>query len=170
MKITFSGYSKTCSRKLAREAVEFYTSKLISKRLLKTISINIRFITFDKNDDEVAVADWRGSKNVRPKKFVAYINRNSSKNETLKSLAHECVHIKQWATGELIDLNSGNTHFKKVQYYDLQDGDDYWEYPWEIEAYGREIGLFYLFRARRLQLMKIKKKENVRRKHISKTA
>jgi hypothetical protein len=59
----------------------------------------------------------------------------------LKNLAHELVHVKQFARRELVDLGEvGKTKFlgknvceKKTHYYDT---------PWEIEAYGREIGLY----------------------------
>ena len=55
----------------------------------------------------------------------------------LETLAHEMVHVKQFARRELhpsTDTWYGKTYNpKKISYWDL---------PWEIEAHGREIGLF----------------------------
>jgi hypothetical protein len=55
----------------------------------------------------------------------------------LETLAHEMVHVKQFARRELHPANDewyGKTYNpKKV---------DYWDLPWEIEAHGRETGLF----------------------------
>ena len=55
----------------------------------------------------------------------------------LETLAHEMVHVKQYARRELkprVDCWMGKTYNpKKVSYWDL---------PWEIEAHGRETGLF----------------------------
>ena len=58
----------------------------------------------------------------------------------LQNFAHEMVHVKQWARGELKDVMRGYSLCKwkgelvdteKVEYYDT---------PWEIEAFGREYG------------------------------
>jgi hypothetical protein len=55
----------------------------------------------------------------------------------LETIAHEMVHVKQYARRELHPVNEtwcGKTYNpKKVSYWDL---------PWEIEAHGREAGLF----------------------------
>ena len=59
----------------------------------------------------------------------------------LINLAHEFVHIKQWAKNEMYEYSEPNKvrFMKKV--YDMEDMD-YYDYPWEIEAFGRQLGLF----------------------------
>jgi hypothetical protein len=52
------------------------------------------------------------------------------------------VHVKQFATGELVDNPSGKTVKWQGKRVTLRDDDGYWTLPWEIEAYGRELGLF----------------------------
>jgi hypothetical protein len=62
----------------------------------------------------------------------------------LQYLAHECVHVEQYVTGTMRDTSNGEVvrwrgkkfDFRKVDYYDL---------PWEIDAYGREKGLYEHF-------------------------
>jgi hypothetical protein len=55
----------------------------------------------------------------------------------LETVAHEMVHVKQYARRELhpvYNMWCGKTYNpEKVSYWDL---------PWEIEAHGREVGLF----------------------------
>ena len=56
------------------------------------------------------------------------------------------VHVKQYATGELRDALRGPTlHRWRNKPYDAKVVD-YWDHPWEIEAYGREYGLYLRFR------------------------
>lgn len=55
-------------------------------------------------------------------------------------LAHEMVHLKQYVLGEMIDLSPRECiwHGQHMKY----GSDFYWDSPWEIEAYGRQEGLY----------------------------
>lgn len=55
------------------------------------------------------------------------IKRSLPMREMLTTLAHELVHVKQYECGEMPDS--------------IYEGD-YWDRPHEIEAHGRELGLF----------------------------
>jgi hypothetical protein len=69
--------------------------------------------------------------------FEIEVDRTLSLRKLLETVAHEMVHVKQYARKELSPYGSvwcGKTYNpKKVSYWDL---------PWEIEAHGREVGLF----------------------------
>ena len=69
--------------------------------------------------------------------FEIEVDKTQSLRRVLETLAHEMVHVKQYARRELhpsTDLWCGKTvNPKKTSYWDL---------PWEIEAHGRETGLF----------------------------
>ena len=69
--------------------------------------------------------------------FEIEIDRNMRLRRLLETVAHEMVHVKQYARRELNPTTEawmGKTYNpKKISYWDL---------PWEIEAHGREIGLF----------------------------
>jgi hypothetical protein len=71
------------------------------------------------------------------REFELEIDRTQSLRKLLETVAHEMVHVKQFARRELHPANDtwfGKTYNpKKVSYWDL---------PWEIEAHGREVGLF----------------------------
>ena len=59
----------------------------------------------------------------------------------VRALAHEMVHAKQYAIGELMD----GPNYLRVRWMGKwiksQDEKNYWDRPWEIEAYGKETGL-----------------------------
>ena len=69
--------------------------------------------------------------------FEIEVDRNMRLRRLLETVAHEMVHVKQYARRELHPVHDtwcGKTYNpKKVSYWDL---------PWEIEAHGREVGLF----------------------------
>ena len=69
--------------------------------------------------------------------FEIEVDRSLPLRKLLETVAHEMVHVKQYARRELHPVRNtwcGKTYNpKKVSYWDL---------PWEIEAHGREVGLF----------------------------
>jgi hypothetical protein len=91
------------------------------------------------------------NKSGKPREFTIEIDKSLNLKTMLLVLAHECVHVKQYATGELDD-NLSVWRGRKVN----SDKVPYWEHPWEIEAYGREKGLYVRF-AEKHQLGKIDK-------------
>lgn len=60
--------------------------------------------------------------------FEIDIKRTLRMRDMLTTLAHEMVHVKQYVKGELTQTNEQDI--------------PYWDRPSEIEAHGREIGLF----------------------------
>ena len=69
--------------------------------------------------------------------FQLEIDKTQSLRGLLETIAHEMVHVKQYARGEL----SADKHVWMGKTYDPEE-INYWDLPWEIEAHGREIGLF----------------------------
>jgi hypothetical protein len=70
----------------------------------------------------------------------------------IKVLAHEMVHVKQYAKNELgkdLALARGGkglrivTRWQGKYWTPNTKEDEYWDAPWEIEAYGREVGLHH---------------------------
>lgn len=61
----------------------------------------------------------------------------------ITTLAHECVHIKQYVMGQLEEKDSQNYWLGAE--VDIRAYDDYYNLPWEIEAYDRELILFDLY-------------------------
>ena len=69
--------------------------------------------------------------------FELEIDRTQPLRQLLETVAHEMVHVKQYARRELHPSKEawlGKTVNPKKE--------SYWDLPWEIEAHGREVGLF----------------------------
>ena len=121
-------------------AMKFYASKLMTHRLSDSLTVFVRF----KTDIPYAgLCTWLDEPR-RPKEFAITINPDMADDPIEQTLAHEMVHVKQYAKGELKDL---------LSYPDLvvwqgsrrhcdNDGADYMSLPWEIEAFDKERTLY----------------------------
>lgn len=131
------------SSKLKHElatAAEFYASILLPRRVANNVCLDI--LLKNKLDDNASgyceYADKQGAQRF----FVIELDKKTNKEDLLKNLAHEMVHLKQFALGE---LSNGFVFSRSTTWHDRRFEDnkiDYWDQPWEIEAYGRELGLF----------------------------
>ena len=143
MYLTTRGKPKTVPIKLCKQAIKWYGKKLLSDRIYNGISVLIEFNNEELGKDYYAFCDWNDT-NYRSKEFTITIDPNLSKRTMLLVLAHEMVHVKQYATGEMKDyLKFARTKYRGKVYDDSEL--DYWDYPWEIEAHGRERGLYLRF-------------------------
>jgi len=77
----------------------------------------------------------------RPEEFEIEIDPDQSIQLLLNTLAHELVHVKQWAKGEYYQLQREKHVYKFCSKRFDTNKVDYWDTPWEIEAHGRAIGL-----------------------------
>jgi len=119
-------------------AIEFYGEQLISKRILNNISIEI---IFDEDLEDLGGASIDGYNSAKKaRSFLIELSRKISGKTILQTLAHEMIHIKQYAYGE----TNEELNVWKGEPID-SDNIDYYDLPWEIEAYGREQGLFSKF-------------------------
>ena len=135
---------------------EFALSNLIpSKRLRDNIEINIH-MKHHSNEGEAMLSEE--TNRYRPRSFRVILDHHRMRineitgeertdmdwvAEILKTLAHEIVHVKQYALGELKWRDAGLL-YKGVN-HEAMSLMEYFELPYEIEAYGREKGLLYGF-------------------------
>lgn len=77
----------------------------------------------------MAIVDDYNAKGL-PRYFTVEVKRDLSEKEKLRSIAHELVHIRQYATGQ---LNEEMTLWEGQSVN--PDVIPYLEQPWEIEAY-----------------------------------
>jgi hypothetical protein len=68
--------------------------------------------------------------------FEIEVDRTLRLRRLLETVAHEMVHVKQYARDEL------HVDYANCWKNDFYTKTDYWDCPWEIEAHGRELGLF----------------------------
>lgn len=68
---------------------------------------------------------------VEPRRFTIEIQRGMSDRKMISTVLHEMIHVKQYVRNELIDIDAGKIQWKSRKFKDV----DYWDQPWEREAY-----------------------------------
>jgi len=137
--------SNRAVRRLIEHATWFYAERLLGLRLMGSLEITINL---KKNllseEGNVGSAIWEDD-GYRPKEFIIELDSTVKIRNILITLAHEMVHVKQWAKDEMYQyINvAGIVRFKGEKVH--MEIIDYWDYPWEIEAYGKQLGLFVRF-------------------------
>ena len=138
--------------------IEYSMVKLIpSKRLRKSIEINVHVRKHPESGEAIIdeFADRR-----RPRSFRVILDPSKMKYndsgeertdaevalEILKTLGHELVHVKQYVRKELTTDRYGALRYNGV-HYSPKNLLEYFDLPYEIEAYGREKGLLVGFLA-----------------------
>ena len=136
------------STKKVRKDIElaswYYAEKLMGKRLMAGLEININLkkdLLTEEGHEGTAIWDDDG---YRPKEFTINLDTTVNFRNLLINLAHEMVHVKQWAKDEMYEYMEPHMVRFKGEKIHLNEVD-YWDYPWEIEAYGRQLGLFIRF-------------------------
>jgi hypothetical protein len=134
---------------------EFAMSRLVpSTRLRNNITLNIH-LKHHVEDGEAMLSEFTNPNKPREfkiiidpyrievDKFGRTLTDTEWAHSILKLLAHELVHVKQYVMGELKPANNGFVYKKTM--YSPESLDEYFEQPFEIEAYGRERGLMNAF-------------------------
>ena len=136
--LTNHGHSDERFNEYVQRASQFYAEQLFPKQLLRHIVVSIKF---NKHLDAFGYSsiEKRNTKG-KAREFLIELHPYITGKEILKTLAHEFVHVKQYVYEE---LNEEQTQWQG-QPFD-SDAVDYYELPWEIEAYGREAGLWNNF-------------------------
>lgn len=137
MKVNISGKNEKTSRKELLYATKYFANLLMSSRLNKNVKIWLKCDIKHHCDGSSIFVDT----NHKPREFEIIIDAKMSKRRQLITLAHEMVHVKQHATGELKSLLMRREERWQGQYIKI-DEMHYFDKPWEIEAYGRELGLY----------------------------
>ena len=138
--------------------IEYSMTKLIpSKRLRKGIEINVH-VRKHPESGEAMIDEFANRR--RPRSFRVILDPSKMKYndsgeertdaevalEILKTLGHELVHVKQYVRKELTTDRYGALRYNGV-YYSVNNLLEYFDLPYEIEAYGREKGLLIGFLA-----------------------
>ena len=122
-------------RPFVKRAAMFYAEQLLSKKLMENIYLKIKF---DNKIDVYGYASIGESNIGKPREFEIELNPNIGARRILETLAHEMVHVKQFA---LCETNQSLTRWKGIKIKE----EDYYIQPWEVEAFGLEVGLFTKF-------------------------
>jgi len=139
MKVNVRGKCDRLSKREIATAVKFYASLLMRESFADKIVVNVRC------ESNLIMCGYQGfieflDDNHRPKEFLISLRKDLPKRKQLITIAHEMVHVKQYAKGELKYLFKGG--HDKWQGKIIPRKTHYFDKPWEIEAFGRELGLY----------------------------
>ncbi len=142
MKLRIYGENKKVPREELRLAVRVMIAHLLSRQMLKNITVWVR----QRPNLEIAdcpVHACMHSRNERqpPRDFTIWINTKDGARAQLRSLAHELTHVKQMATGEVRYLKNGLVRWKDR---DRANSRELFA-PWEIDASGHEDAVYYAY-------------------------
>lgn len=101
MQLKFFNVPRKFKQARLQKACEFYAAELMHRNLVKHLSIRVVFSKTCGNSTM-----WEDD-NRKPREFTITIETGVSIEDTLLTLAHEMVHVKQYAKGELFDYVDG---------------------------------------------------------------
>ena len=150
MKIIVYGNVKSKLEKRLMSACKFYAKSLMSKAICNKLIIDIEIET--ELDDYNLGECFPEDESKNPRYFTIKLLRSDSDN-MIKALAHEMVHVKQYAKNQLSykfkgakKLNPKLDFVWMGKFWKPKKNEHiYWDSPWELEAYAKEPGLFYKF-------------------------
>lgn len=112
-----------------KTAILFFSEYILSPQLVDHLQIRLSYKKLEDSLGTVIVEEYNNQNKARH--FTIEIDKDLTDDEQIRTLAHEMVHLKQYAYGE---LNEEMTVWcgKKVD----SDAIPYNSQPWEIEAFG----------------------------------
>jgi hypothetical protein len=134
---------KNVDHNLIRNSIIYFEKTLFECHAdaLNQIELSINFIPgLQKQFSSTGFSSWADGP-INPKKFIIELDNGLDYKTALITAAHEFTHVKQYATGEKQDSLDGMT----VRWFGMKitvDDMHYYDHPWEIEAHGREYGMY----------------------------
>jgi len=112
-------------KELAQRVIAWYLDTVMPR--MKTLDITVNLT---KCMEKGAYGYCMVGENNR--EFEIEIDKNLRLYDFVSTLCHELTHLKQYARGEMKQLDDGRTRWKKVIY---SENTSYEDSPWEKEAF-----------------------------------
>lgn len=127
------------------EAARFFAAQLMHARTVQKLEIDLEVVrSLDVTGECISEDEHKN-----PRYFTIRLKQQPIE-EMIRTLGHEMVHVKQYAKNELskqFRVARGGIRIGSKWHGEFWDPkskqDGYWDAPWEIEAYGREVGLYH---------------------------
>lgn len=131
--------------------IRFCLGKMMSARLANTLSIRVEFraTKLGKNVGGDCLPEGGGCKKQR--NFVVRVQRDADFADKLETIAHELVHVAQFASGRLQQRfwkSDRQFHYRwNGEHLGAAKDLPYWTRPWEVEArnMGAELANSWVF-------------------------
>jgi hypothetical protein len=145
MFVEFEGRVSRANKKLLQEAACFFAHQLMDPRMVRDIRLDICV-----SKKHTTMGECIDEDNTRsPRYFTINLRNRPEDCSLIRTLAHEMVHVKQHAKNQ---LRCGPQVFSRGKYIPTSKWNgsvwrprskecDYFDSPWEIEAYGLEESL-----------------------------
>jgi hypothetical protein len=161
-----SAHLSSMELNVVRLYARFVLDRLVRPGLQTKSKITIKILSHEEVKDAADALDLKNYKawcaydgvdDHGNRKFTIILNSKQVNKRAKKlpirlknvliDLGHELTHIKQYLNNEMFDYTNGNVRYKGLVFdaSHYMDEEKYYESPWEIEAYGRELGLYRIF-------------------------
>lgn len=137
MKIYTRGNNDKMTRREVRYATKWMSALIMSKQMMPNLTVHV---VFEQEEGLKGSTECIGD-DTKPREFQITIDPHLSRKSQLRTLAHELVHVKQFSMGEMRYTNK----YELIKWYKQTlhcEETEYWDLPWEIEAFGREHGMY----------------------------
>ena len=114
--------------------VEFCAQQLAPR--LKSLEVIVKLIAIPSVAHGYCMAYADGPRLDRPRDFIIEVDRTNNLRLVLETVAHEMVHVKQYARGELYYSPIKRKYRWCGRWINYRIS--YWQQPWEKEAYKKE--------------------------------
>jgi hypothetical protein len=128
---------RKAQKAFVKDAGLFYIKRLMPR--IKNLAITVKLIRGLTDKDGVCGDCIWEDRNHKPREFTIRIDSKENKEFILDTLAHEMIHVKQYARGELVDLvrKPKMSRFKgKLIPWESKDE------PWEKEQWEKSKALY----------------------------
>jgi len=170
-----SAHLRSEDRDMIRKYARFILDRLVRRGIQNKSRVTIKVLTKEEMKTAADLLDlktykawctYNGADDSGNKKFTIVLMMRSINRKTQKpqirlknlliDLGHELVHVKQYLLNEMFDYTNGDVRHKGIVFSsEYQENEElYYDSPWEIEAYGRELGLYKIFCHKLKQEMK----------------
>lgn len=161
-----SNYLRRTDLAMVRKYSKFVLNKLVRAGVQRKSRITIKILGEQEIKDAADLLDLKkykawctydGVDEQNRKKFTVVLDQKNLNKKAKKpitrlkniliDLGHELSHVKQYLNNEVFDYKDGGVRYKGIIFDGSYNDDEesYYESPWEIEAYGREWGLYRMF-------------------------
>lgn len=137
MHLTITNHAKHVDNATIKRAVAFYADTLMRNHNKVDLYLDFETDLQKNTHDEGYICAEGGNQ------YTITIDPKFSKRKLLIALAHEMVHLKQYHSRNL--THNERKKMARFNGKSYREGMNYWNRPWEIEAFGRELGLYKMF-------------------------
>jgi len=142
IKLDMTGRASALKKELCHSLISHFCKDVMARK-----QINIEIAFKRRLDMEAEGRCWNLDHQKRnPRNFRIEL-ATTTPMRTLINLAHELVHLQQYVDNRWLATKEGELWNGSMVAKEIADDGSraYWNHPWEIEAYGRQLGIVMIW-------------------------